>query len=60
MVVVLLLFMNGITVKETRREEDKRFFRMITGEEKEQDMEEETIGEPETDEDETSVLKDKE
>ena len=36
-VVVLLLFMNGITVKETRREEDKRFFRMITGEETEQD-----------------------
>ena len=23
--------MNGITVKETRREEDKRFFRMIAG-----------------------------
>lgn len=36
-VVVLLLFINGITVKETRREEDKRFFRMITGEETEQD-----------------------
>ncbi len=30
-VVFLLLFMNGITVKETRREEDKRFFRMIAG-----------------------------
>lgn len=36
-VVVLLLFVNGITVKETRREEDKRFFRMLTGEETEQD-----------------------
>ena len=30
-VVFFLLFMNGITVKETRQEEDKRFFRMITG-----------------------------
>ncbi len=32
-VVVLLLFINGITVKEARREEDKQFYRMITGEE---------------------------
>lgn len=30
-VVFLLLFMNGITVKEERREEDRRFFRMISG-----------------------------
>ena len=29
--VVQLLFMNGITVKETRREEDSRFFRRIAG-----------------------------
>ena len=31
-VVVLLVLQSGITVKETRREEDKRFFRMIMGE----------------------------
>ena len=30
-VVFLLLFLNGITMKETRREEDKQFFRMIAG-----------------------------
>ncbi len=46
-VVLLLLFMNGITVKETRREEDRRFFRMITGEETEQDSEPETAEVPE-------------
>ena len=30
-VILLLLFMNGITVKETRREEDRQFFRRISG-----------------------------
>ena len=30
-VVLLLLFVNGITVRENRKEEDRRFFRMITG-----------------------------
>lgn len=30
-VVVLLVFMNGITVKEKREKEDIQFFRMITG-----------------------------
>lgn len=30
-VVVLLVLQNGITMKEARREEDQRFFRMIAG-----------------------------
>ena len=38
-VVFFLLFMNGITVKETRQEEDKRFFRMITGVDEEEHSE---------------------
>lgn len=38
-VVFLLLFMNGITVKEERREEDRRFFRMISGTEDSESLE---------------------
>ena len=38
-VVFLLLFMNGITVKEERREEDRRFFRMISGTEDSKSLE---------------------
>ncbi len=30
-VIVLLILQSGITMKETRKEEDQRFFRMITG-----------------------------
>jgi len=30
LVVLLLLFVNGITAKETRREEDRQFLRMIS------------------------------
>lgn len=30
-VVLSLLFVNGITVRQERKEEDRRFFRMITG-----------------------------
>ncbi len=55
-VVLLLLFMNGVTVKETRREEDRRFFRTITGEEREQDSE----PEKEKNEDESFGFEDKE
>ncbi len=32
-VIVLLILQSGITVRETRKEEDQRFIRMITGEE---------------------------
>ncbi len=32
-VIVLLIFQSGITMRETRKEEDQRFLRMITGEE---------------------------
>ncbi len=32
-VVVLLVLLNGITVKESRKEEDARFLRMLAGEE---------------------------
>jgi len=35
-VIVLLILQGGITVKETRKEEDQRFIRMITGEESEE------------------------
>lgn len=59
LVVLLLLFMNGITVKETRREEDRRFFRMISGVE---DTENEIMPANEQNEDAevTSGLKDEE
>ncbi len=50
-VVVLLLLQTGITVKEARREEDKRFFRRITGveEETEKDRDMGTAGEQQED-----------
>lgn len=32
-VILLLILQSGITMRETRKEEDQRFFRMITGEE---------------------------
>ncbi len=59
-VVFLLLFINGITVKETRREEDKRFFRMIAGVEDMTEQDDDFGTADEQGEEESSELEDKE
>ncbi|MBE5929464.1 MAG: zf-HC2 domain-containing protein [Lachnospiraceae bacterium] len=61
-VVVLLVLQSGITIKEARQEEDKRFFRMIAGveEETEQEDEDRISLEQEEDREENSEPEDKE
>lgn len=61
-VVVMLVLQSGITIKEARQEEDKRFFRMIAGveEETEQEDEDRISLEQEEDREENSEPEDKE
>ena len=61
-VVVLLVLQSGITIKEARQEEDKRFFRMIAGVEQETEQEDEDriSLEQEEDREENSEPEDKE